>query len=183
MRTTFATSWRPRARGLTLIECVVATALLGTLLVSVLLADGRMRHQAKRAELRAEACEIADGLLAKWWKKKDTFPRSDQGPVKGSAGWRWRTRIVANPAVEDLDGEAIAAPRGETLVAVLLARGALAAGTAPRSNLPRGPYCMIGTCFGCLVEIEGVGDRRACLTPVREGLSVRRRAGPRDPLA
>ncbi len=42
---------------------------------------------------------------------------------------------------------------------------------------------MIGTCFGCLVEIEGAGDRRACLTPVREGLRVRRRAGPRDPLA
>ncbi len=82
-----------------------------------------------------------------------------------------------------LDGEAIAAPRGETLAAVLLARGALAAGTAPRSNVPRGPYCMIGTCFGCLVEIAGVGDQRACLTPVREGLSVRRRAGPRDPLA
>ena len=82
-----------------------------------------------------------------------------------------------------LDGEAIAAPRGGTLAAVLLSRGVLATGTAPASGAARGPYCMIGTCFGCLIEIEGAGDRRACLTPVREGLRVRRRAGPRDPLA
>ena len=85
----------------------MATALLGTLLVSVLLADGRVRHQTKRAELRTEACEIADGLLAKWWKKKDTFPRNDAGPAKGHVGWRWRTRVVANPRAEDLGGEVI----------------------------------------------------------------------------
>lgn len=82
-----------------------------------------------------------------------------------------------------LDGAAIAAPRGENLAAVLLSQGELATGTAPVTGAPRGPYCMIGTCFGCLVEIEGRGDVRACLTPVRDGLRVRRRARPRDPLA
>jgi predicted molibdopterin-dependent oxidoreductase YjgC len=82
-----------------------------------------------------------------------------------------------------LDGEAIEAPRGETLAAVLLARGLIATGTTPVSGSPRGPYCMIGTCFGCLIEVAGRGDLRACLTPAIEGLRVRRRTGPRDPLA
>ena len=82
-----------------------------------------------------------------------------------------------------LDGEAIEAPLGETLAAVLLARGLPATGTTPVSGSPRGPYCMIGACFGCLVEVEGRGDLRACLIPVIEGLRVRRRAGPRDRLA
>lgn len=95
-------------------------------------------------------------------------------------------RRRANPAETvtiHLDGVAIAAPRGENLAAVLLSHGVLATGTAPATGAARGPYCMIGTCFGCLVEIEGRGDLQACLTPVREGLRVRRRAGPRDPLA
>ncbi len=90
---------------------------------------------------------------------------------------------LAETVTIHLDGAAIAAPRGENLAAVLLSQGVLATGTAPASGAPRGPYCMIGTCFGCLVEIEGAGDRRACLIPVRAGLRVRRRAGPRDPLA
>ncbi len=90
---------------------------------------------------------------------------------------------LAETVTIHLDGAAIAAPRGENLAAVLLSQGVLATGTAPVTRAPRGPYCMIGTCFGCLVEIEGVGDRRACLIPVLEGLRVRRRAGPRDPLA
>ncbi len=82
-----------------------------------------------------------------------------------------------------LDDEPVPAPLGENLAAVLLSRGVLATGAAPRSGAPRGPYCMIGTCFGCLVEIEGRGDVQACLIPVREGLRVRRRSGPRDPVA
>ncbi|MEN8151576.1 MAG: (2Fe-2S)-binding protein [Planctomycetota bacterium] len=80
-----------------------------------------------------------------------------------------------------LDGTAIAAPRGDTLAAVLLARGILVTGATAGTGAPRAPYCMIGSCFGCLVEIEGQGDRQACLVPVREGLRVRCRGSPRDP--
>jgi predicted molibdopterin-dependent oxidoreductase YjgC len=36
---------------------------------------------------------------------------------------------------------------------------------------------MIGHCFECLVEIDGVGNRQACLTLVREGMRVRRQNG------
>ena len=90
---------------------------------------------------------------------------------------------LAETVTIHLDGAAIAAPRGENLAAVLLSQGVLATGTTPVTGAPRGPYCMIGTCFGCLIEVEGRGDVRACLNPVRAGLRLRRRAGPRNPLA
>jgi predicted molibdopterin-dependent oxidoreductase YjgC len=80
-----------------------------------------------------------------------------------------------------LDGTPIQASRGDTLAAVLLARGILVTGASAVTGAPRAPYCMIGSCFGCLVEIEGQGDRQACLVPVREGLRVRCRGAPRDP--
>ena len=38
---------------------------------------------------------------------------------------------------------------------------------------PRGPFCMMGVCFDCLVEIDGVPNVQGCMTPVREGMQVR----------
>lgn len=33
-------------------------------------------------------------------------------------------------------------------------------------------FCGIGLCYDCMVTIEGVGNVRACITPVREGMKV-----------
>ncbi len=41
---------------------------------------------------------------------------------------------------------------------------------------------MMGVCFECLMEIDGVGNRQACLTPVAEGMQVRRQRGARGVL-
>jgi len=38
----------------------------------------------------------------------------------------------------------------------------------------RAPYCLMGVCFECLVEIDGIKNRQACLEPVREGMHVKR---------
>jgi sarcosine oxidase subunit alpha len=38
---------------------------------------------------------------------------------------------------------------------------------------------MMGVCFDCLVEIDGVGNRQGCLVPVREGMAVSRQHGKR----
>jgi len=35
----------------------------------------------------------------------------------------------------------------------------------------------MGVCFECLIEIDGMPNRQACLTPVREGMVVRRQQG------
>jgi predicted molibdopterin-dependent oxidoreductase YjgC len=39
---------------------------------------------------------------------------------------------------------------------------------------------MMGVCFDCLVEIDGVPNRQACLESVREGMRVRRQRGAAD---
>jgi len=83
-------------------------ALLGTLLVSALLANGRLRVQAHRAERRVQACEIADGLLKEWWKKPSELPRSGAGDVKGFKGWKWQTKRIASEPADELKCEVVA---------------------------------------------------------------------------
>lgn len=74
----------------------------------------------------------------------------------------------------EFEGETVRAAEGETVSAALLAHGALAARESAVSGSPRAPYCLIGVCFECLVEIDGRPNRQGCLTPVREGMRVRR---------
>lgn len=38
----------------------------------------------------------------------------------------------------------------------------------------RAPFCMMGVCFECLVEIDGKPNQQACLTTVREGMRIKR---------
>ena len=47
------------------------------------------------------------------------------------------------------------------------------------SNTPRAPYCMMGVCFECLVEIDGSPNHQACMTAVRNGMSVKIQKGLR----
>jgi len=75
-----------------------------------------------------------------------------------------------------LDGAPLALPNGANLAAALLAAGVSVFRQTPVSGAPRGPFCMMGACFDCLVEIDGV-TRQACLTTVREGLAVTRPQG------
>lgn len=44
----------------------------------------------------------------------------------------------------------------------------------PLTGERRAPFCMMGTCFECLVEIDGQPNRQACLTIVREGMDIKR---------
>ncbi|MBL4719675.1 MAG: (2Fe-2S)-binding protein [Alphaproteobacteria bacterium] len=44
----------------------------------------------------------------------------------------------------------------------------------PVNNAPRAPYCMMGVCFECLMEIDGVENQQACMILVRDGMQIRR---------
>lgn len=71
-----------------------------------------------------------------------------------------------------VDGVRIAARDGDTVATALLAAGRQPVRSAAVSGEPRAPYCQMGVCFECLVEIDGVADRQACLVPVRDGMTV-----------
>lgn len=72
-------------------------------------------------------------------------------------------------------GQELALHEGGNLAAELLAAGVESFRHTPASGAPRNPYCMMGTCFDCLVEIDGV-VRQACMTEVEEGMTISRPA-------
>ena len=77
------------------------------------------------------------------------------------------------------EGAALEARAGDTVAAALLAAGVFAGRDTPVSGAPRGPFCMMGACYDCLVEIDGEPNRQACMTPAAEGMQVRRQRGAR----
>lgn len=81
-----------------------------------------------------------------------------------------------------VDGEATAVEEGEPIAAVLLRCAPFNARLTPISGAPRAPYCMMGACFDCLVEIDGKPSVRSCMAGAREGMVVRHQLGRPDPL-
>jgi predicted molibdopterin-dependent oxidoreductase YjgC len=75
------------------------------------------------------------------------------------------------------DGTPLTASKGDTVAAALLAAGVMRFRTTPVSGAERGPYCMMGVCFECLVTIDGRSNRQACLTTVEEGMRVETQHG------
>jgi predicted molibdopterin-dependent oxidoreductase YjgC len=98
--------------------------------------------------------------------------RSDSSPETGAVMFKPVGSSEATITIF-LDNEPIAARSGESIAACLLRAGAPRFRATPVSGSPRLPYCMIGHCFDCLVEIEGVGSRQACLALVANGMRVR----------
>ena len=82
--------------------------------------------------------------------------------------------------VISVDGAQVTARAGDTVAAALLAAGLTSTRTTPVSGSPRAPYCMMGVCFECLVTIDDVGNRQACLIPVSEGMRVEMQKGKRE---
>ena len=78
-----------------------------------------------------------------------------------------------------VDGVAVELRPGETVAAALFLAGHKAGRTTPVTGVVRGPYCMMGVCFDCLVEIDGEGNRQACMIEAREGMVVTRQMGAR----
>ena len=73
-----------------------------------------------------------------------------------------------------LDGEDVRVPAGISVAAALLLLDRLPVRHTPVSGSGRAPFCLMGACFECLVEIDGLPNQRACMQTVREGLQVRR---------
>jgi predicted molibdopterin-dependent oxidoreductase YjgC len=76
-----------------------------------------------------------------------------------------------------IDGRAIVARQGDSVAAALLANGVSRFRTTPTGDRPRGPFCMMGACFDCLVVIDGVANRQACMTRVHAGMQVQTQHG------
>lgn len=91
--------------------------------------------------------------------------------------------LAANPNPPALsvtiDGRAFAPRDGDTVAATLLAAGMADCRTTPVSGSARGPYCMMGVCFDCLVVIDGKPNQQGCMIPVANGMRIERQQGAR----
>jgi predicted molibdopterin-dependent oxidoreductase YjgC len=72
------------------------------------------------------------------------------------------------------EGREILARPDDNLAVALLAAGVLDLRDTPVTGSPRAAYCMMGICFDCLVEVDGLANCQACMTPVVPGMIVRR---------
>jgi D-hydroxyproline dehydrogenase subunit gamma len=77
------------------------------------------------------------------------------------------------------DGVAAVAESGETVAAVLLRQTHAWSRLTPVSQSKRAPYCMMGVCFECLAEVDGVASVQTCLKQVCDGMRVARQMGMR----
>lgn len=78
------------------------------------------------------------------------------------------------------DGLSIEAASTDTVAAALIAAGITAFRTTAVNANSRGPWCMMGVCFDCLVEIDGTANQQACMTLVRPGMQVKSMRGARS---
>ncbi len=77
-----------------------------------------------------------------------------------------------------VDGQAMRLPDGLPLAAALLAAGVSTFHHSVRAGEPRGPLCLMGSCFQCVAVVDGVVNQRTCRLPVRAGMAVERRTPP-----
>ena len=84
------------------------------------------------------------------------------------------------PVPMTFEGEELLGRHGDTVAAALLAGNHWQFRTTTVSDAPRGPFCMMGVCFECLVEIDGVANRQACMTEVSDGMAIKRQSGAND---
>jgi predicted molibdopterin-dependent oxidoreductase YjgC len=100
--------------------------------------------------------------------------------VPNDTGFRRLADDARRDVTINFDGQPVSARQGDSVAAALLAAGFVALRTTPGGAEPRGTYCMMGVCFDCLVEIDGVANLQACMTPVSDGMRVRPMLGARS---
>lgn len=78
------------------------------------------------------------------------------------------------------DGVDYQVPAGTNLAAALLLTGVRRFRSTPVTAAPRAPFCMMGVCFECLVEVDEMPNTQSCLQTVQEGMVVRSQQGARQ---
>ncbi|MEO1732784.1 MAG: (2Fe-2S)-binding protein [Pseudomonadota bacterium] len=73
-----------------------------------------------------------------------------------------------------IDGQSCPVEEGELLAAVLLRQPEPLFRKHPVDGSPRAAFCMMGVCFECLVEVNGIGNQQACMIRVEDGMKINR---------
>lgn len=79
-----------------------------------------------------------------------------------------------------VEGKAVKVDCHDTAAAAVLMAGLVPSRTTPTKGSPRAPYCLMGVCFECLLDIDGASNQQGCMVKVRDGMQIRRQVGARD---
>lgn len=71
-----------------------------------------------------------------------------------------------------VDGEAVPARSGETILSLLFAMGRKDISMNDK-DVVSGAYCGMGVCFCCIVEVNEVPKVRACKARLSDGMAIR----------
>jgi predicted molibdopterin-dependent oxidoreductase YjgC len=75
------------------------------------------------------------------------------------------------------EGITIPCVEGEPIAAALAAAGIRVLHFSNTRHEPRGLFCALGRCNECRMVVDGVFNVRTCITPVRDGMTVKRQHG------
>src|SRR3954447_22009621 len=93
--------------------------------------------------------------------------------------FRLRPDAAPSGVTVAVEGRAVHVPQGASAAAAVLLAGLSSIRDTPVSGAERAPYCLMGVCFDCLAEIDGVPNRQSCMVTVQPGMRIRRQRGRR----
>lgn len=73
-----------------------------------------------------------------------------------------------------IDDVATSCFEGDTVAAVMMLEIGQPYRRTVISGSDRAPFCMMGVCFDCLVEIDGIPNQQGCLRSVESDMRIRR---------
>ena len=72
------------------------------------------------------------------------------------------------------EGRKIYFEQGMSIAAALLCHGINDFRKTHVLRKSRGPFCMMGSCFDCLLIIDGIGNQQGCMRLAEQGIIVKR---------
>ena len=86
-----------------------------------------------------------------------------------------RTVLSSEKVRIEFEGKALQVPAGISVAAAVLGHADdHHCRNTPFSGEKRAPYCLIGVCHECLMEIDGRPYQQACMITVEEGMKIRK---------
>ena len=78
------------------------------------------------------------------------------------------------------DDKEVEGYEGEPIAVALKAAGLMVHRYTQKDHKPRGIFCAIGRCTDCVMIVDGVPNVRTCITPLKEGMTVKTQYGVSD---
>lgn len=88
--------------------------------------------------------------------------------------------LALAPVVVTINGQAVQCRAGDSVAAALLAAGFNECRDTAVKEVSRGPFCLMGICYDCLVMIDDQPNQQACMISVRSGMKIERQQGARE---